>query len=136
MKILLAITALFLTIGAAKGSLGETPDECALRYGSASGNLSPDQIIYQRSGITIIVRFRDGRSIQEDFAPQAATRLSEAEIKQLLEENGRGSIWETNGETAAATDYFRKDGKASARAAKEGAELSMQHAQLIIKSAS
>lgn len=129
------VTVLFplLCLSTAFARIGETLDECEARYGSKTGSVAADQITFQRGGITIIVRVRDGRSIQEDFAPEAGGRLSESQIEQLLNENAEGSTWERNGETPVETDYFRKDGKASARAAKEGAELTMKHAQLILK---
>ncbi|HUE40696.1 MAG TPA: hypothetical protein VMO75_02100 [Chthoniobacterales bacterium] len=132
------LTALVTVTTSVQARLGETLDECKMRYGQ-SAQLAPDQFKFNRSQIIIIVRIRNGRSIQEDFAPEGGSALSEGDVAQLLQENSEGSSFEVSGETATYTTYIRKDGKASAQRAKPNAsgsgnvKLSIQGAELIIK---
>jgi hypothetical protein len=140
MKILFLFGSLifFATCGFAR--IGETLDECKSRYGSA-GQIAADQFAFQSGQLSIVVHIRNGRSVQEDFAPQSGNVLSEADFTQLLQENSEGSSWELTGETATYASYLRKDGKATAQKAKPNTstidsgnvKLSMQGAELIIK---
>jgi len=134
----IAIALLFASTCFAR--LGETLDECKMRYGQ-SDQLAPDQFKFSRGQIIIIVRIRNGRSIQEDFAPESGGVLSESDFSQLLQENAEGSTWEISGETATYTSLSRKDGRASAQKARPNAstsnggnvKLSIQGAELIVK---
>jgi hypothetical protein len=118
--------------------IGETLDECKSRYGSA-GQIAADQFTFQSGQLSIVVHIRNGRPVQEDFAPQSGNVLSEVDFTQLLQENSEGSSWELTGETATYASYLRKDGKATAQKAKPNTtgsgnvKLSMQGAELIIK---
>jgi len=49
--------------------IGETLDECKSRYGSSSGQIASDQFSFRRGHINIVVHLRNGRSVQEDYAP-------------------------------------------------------------------
>ena len=132
--------AFFLGIYSSFGRIGQTLDECALDYGSTTGNLAKDQITFRHSGVIITVHVENGKSVREDFAPENGTMLSDDQIAALLQENAGGSSWEKSGETATVVSYSRKDGHASARAGKlneQGAgriKLAMPSAELIIKS--
>jgi hypothetical protein len=115
------------------GRLGDTSDECAAHYGSRTGNSGSDQATFNRDHLVITVRLRGDRSIQEDFAPESGDSISETQVAQILGENSEGSTWEIMGETPVATSYFRKDGRAQATVAKEGAQLTVGHARVIVK---
>jgi hypothetical protein len=133
---------IFLALVAQSGfaSIGETLDQCASRYGRASGDLSRDQITFVRDHVTIVVHARDGRSIQEDFAPEGGATLSDSQIAEFLQENSEGSTWEKTGETASVITYNRKDGRATAQCAKPNdlapntrIKLAMNGAELVVK---
>jgi len=120
--------------------IGETLDECKSRYGS-SGQIASDQFTFRNGHINIVVHIRNGRSIQEDYAAESASALTDSDFAELLQENSEGSAWEISGETPTYTTYSRKDGRATAQKAKPNAsttnggnvKLSVQGAELIIK---
>lgn len=60
----------------ASARIGDTLDDCKSRYGSPSGNLAADQITFKRGSISIVIHLRNGRLIQEDFAPESGSSLS------------------------------------------------------------
>jgi hypothetical protein len=136
-----ALVALLAAISA-EARIGETLDECKARYEGPTGQLAPDQFTFRRGHITIIVHVRDGRSIQEDFAPESGAVMSEAEMAGFLQENSEGSTWEFLSETLTYVTYLRKDGRATAQKGKPntrngGADgnvkLNIAGAELIIK---
>jgi hypothetical protein len=132
--------ALIFLPGLLFARLGETLDQCKTRY-SAVGQLGADQFKFRQGHINIIVHVRNGRSIQEDFAPEGGGSLSESDFAELLQENSEGSSWEASGETATVISYSRKDGRATAQKAKPNAsttnggnvKLTVTGAELIIK---
>ncbi len=140
MKSFFVVAALVTATTSGFARLGETLDECKSRYGSA-GQIASDQFTFQSGHFSIVVHIRNGRSIQEDFAPQSGNVLSESDFAQLLQENSEGSTWEISGETATYTSLIRKDGRATAQKAKPNTntvdsgniKLSMQGAELVIK---
>jgi hypothetical protein len=105
-------------VSVAQARIGETLDECKARYEGPTGQLAADQFTFRRGHITISVHMRDGRSIQEDFAPESGRALSETEMADLLQENSEGSTWEILSETPTYISYFRKDKRATAQKAK------------------
>jgi hypothetical protein len=137
-KFSFVVCAITIATTCALARIGETLDECKMRYGQA-GQLAPDQFKFNRGQIMIIVRIRNGRSTQEDFAPESGSSLSDSDVSQLLQENSEGSSWEVSGETPTYTSYSRKDGKATAQRARPNStgsgnvKLSIQGAELIIK---
>src|ERR1700730_12574224 len=116
MKLRLIIALLFFPIiGFAR--LGETLDECKSRYSGSVEGLGFDQFKLRRGSITVIVHIHNGRSIQEDFAPERGATLSESDFSELLQENSDGSSWDILSETPSVISYLRKDGKATAQKA-------------------
>jgi hypothetical protein len=135
---ILAYIVLFTTTAFAR--LGETLEECKSRY-SSTGQIAADQFTFRTGHVNVVVHVRNGRSIQEDFAPDGGSVLSESDFTQLLQENSEGSTWEISGETPTYTSLSRKDGRATAQKAKPNAsssnggnvKLSMQGAELVVK---
>ena len=80
--------------------------------------MTPDQFAFSQRHLTIIVHMHDGRSIQEDFVPEAGGVLSEGDIAGFLQESSEGSTWEIMTETPTYITYLRKDGRATAQKAK------------------
>lgn len=130
---------LIFTMVSAFARLGETPDQCAMRYGSSTGRSASDQLSYSRGHLLITVYFSKDRSIREDFAPESGGSLTEAQVVELLQENAEGSSWEVMGQSATATSYMRKDGRATAQRAKPNSQgngnvkLTFSGAELVIK---
>jgi hypothetical protein len=120
--------------------IGDTLDECAVRYGGSTDNSAKDQVVFRRDHVTITVHLENDRSVREDFAPEGGGMLSDSEIAALLQENSAGSTWEKAGETSTQISYFRKDGHGSAQSAKLNEagsgriKLTFNGAELIVKS--
>lgn len=137
----LAVLFVVSAVSVAQARIGETLDECKARYDGPTGQLSHDEFTFKQGHITIIVHVRDGRSIQEDFAPERGGVLSETEIAEFLQANSEGSTWEITGETPTYSSYYRKDGRATAQKAKPNTssdpggnvKLTVTGAELIIK---
>lgn len=141
MKKVLAALLFVLAISAVQARLSETLDECKASYGAVKGQIAPDQFAFALGHVTIIVHFRDGRSIQEDFLPESGAALSEAEITEFLQESSEGSTWKISMETPSIIFYSRKDGRATAQQGKpitsntngSNVKLTLAGAELIIK---
>ncbi len=139
-KLVLILAGIALCATASLARLGETLEECKIRYGSPD-QLAADQFKFRQGHITIVVHIRNGRSVQEDFAPESGSVFSENDFTQLLQENAESSTWEIVGETQTYTSLSRKDGRATAQKARPNAtnsnagnvKLSMQGAELVVK---
>jgi hypothetical protein len=90
----------FSLITAVFARIGETPEQCAQRYGPPELEAQDGSIkYYQKNGINITVHFRDSVAISLDFShdPQnlfdIATKLSEPQIEGLLKANATGGDW-------------------------------------------
>jgi hypothetical protein len=137
----LAVLFVVSAVSVAQARTGETLDECKARYEGPAGQVAPDQFIFKQSHVTIIVHLRDGRSIQEDFAPESGGVLSETEMAEFLQANSEGSTWEITSETPTYISYYRKDGRATAQKAKPNTsnvnggnvKLTVTGAELIIR---
>jgi hypothetical protein len=137
----LAVLFVVSAVSVAQARIGETLDECKARYGGPTGQIALDQFTFNQGHITIIVHVRDGRSIQEDFAPEPGGVLSETQMAEFLQENSEGSTWEILSETPTYISYYRKDGRATAQKAKPNTsneaggnvKLTIKGAELIIK---
>ena len=139
MKVIALLILLALS-GSAEARIGETLDQCSYRYGSSIGHYSHDQVRFNRGHIYITVHVGDHHSIREDFAPEAGSTLSDAQIHAILEDNAKGFHWDVVGETASKVNLIRTDGHARAEVAKpnyqnnEGRiKLTMHGAELIIR---
>lgn len=105
---------LLLTIAAAFARLGETPDQCSLRYGSSVGQNGPF-FIYSKDHVKIAVLFRDGLSAKEIFAPESGASFSKEQIAELLNANSGGATWSlVSAVSAVYKEYDRSDGRALA----------------------
>jgi hypothetical protein len=121
--------------------IGETLDECKARYTGLESSIGFDEFKFKRGSITVIVHIRNGRSVQEDFAPERGSSLSESDFAELLQENSEGSTWKLLSETPSHMSYTRADGRATAQRARPNisttnggnVKLSVQGAELTIK---
>lgn len=96
MKILAALILLTLP---ASARLGETKDQCIARYGKPDAISDADATVFKKNEFFIIIRFFEGSADSiniRKFDSPASTRfgkLSDIEIKTLLEANGGGKKW-------------------------------------------
>ena len=141
MKKFLPLVLTLVLADVSQARIGETLDECKSRYGSLSGQLGPDEFTFNRDSVTIIVHLINGRSVREDFVPEAGKVLSAAQVDALMRENAEGSTWEILGETASVINYSRADKRATAQRGKANTsntnagnvKLTINNAELIIK---
>ena len=114
----IALLTLLALCGSAEAQVGETLDQCSYRYGSSIGHYSYDQVRFNHGHIYITVHVRNHHSIREDFAPEAGSTLSDAQIHAILQDNAKGYHWDVIGETATKVNLIRTDGHARAEVAK------------------
>lgn len=120
MKLLPLVFAGILIIATpASARLGETPDQCSSRYGFSTGQVGPFTM-YHKSQVLIAVVFAEGVSVKEVFAPEPNTKLSDAQISELLAANAGASRWTVSAGEYALRWYSRADGVASATLARNG----------------
>lgn len=97
---------------AAAARIGETPAECAVRYGAAHATLpaviaesDPEAVRYERKGLGVIVHFRKGIAWHVSYAQ---AYISDPDRRQLLKENAETGEWEPpNGETIGTVHLWR-----------------------------
>lgn len=111
MKVLFAV--LFLSSASLFARLGETPDQCQMRYGSSNGQRGA-YVLYYKDHFDIAVMFRDGKSTKEVFSPNTGATLSDEMIEELLRANSEGSAWTTVVSNSTYRAYRRNDDAAFA----------------------
>lgn len=115
MKLLpLVITGIVIIATPAFARIGETQDQCSMRYGSAKGSNGQFTIYYQNR-LNIAVQYSNGVSIKEIFSPDAGATLQEDQIAELLGANSGGSTWTVRPGIVSLRIYGRADGGATAR---------------------
>src|SRR5262249_52785784 len=130
---LLCTVVLVLTLSLTSfGGLGETLDQCKLRYNSPTGS-NANEVFFSSNHMVIAVQFLSDRAIQMDFSPELGDTFSETQVAEILRENAEGSTWEINGDTPAMITYLRKDGRATAQCAKKGITLNTKGALVTLK---
>jgi hypothetical protein len=87
----LVIFILLATVTLSFARLGETLDQCKARYGFPTGQNGENEFIFSRDHMVIVVHFRAGRSVREDYGPEAGGVLSEAQVSTIFDENAEGS---------------------------------------------
>ena len=113
----IALTCLSATTGQAR--IGETPKECAARYGRGQGTVQDTATqgvaMYKRAGLVILVTFSKGHAVLVTYLKKGGV-FDDTEREQLLVENRRGSAWESLGDEKGGTVFRTKDKKISAYA--------------------
>jgi hypothetical protein len=105
-----AIFGILLSALAAFARLGETPDQCQMRYGNSNGQ-KEEFTLYQKDHFDIAVLFRDGKSVQEIFLSNDG--FSKDQVAELLTANSEGSSWLIKSNNLVRK-YERLDGSAFA----------------------
>lgn len=96
MKKILPVLFLLLSIFHAHARIGETLDQCQLRYGvmvRCESKYRPDypQYVFQKDGVEIRVRLYNGLSAQEIFSNVDESKLSSEQERIIREANNAGS---------------------------------------------
>lgn len=109
--VILALTLLFSCPGRAVARLGETPEECATRYGSPTmfrpSMDHKDMLIgqYNKDGISVRIYFENGRAGAIRFSDIS----TDEQVQKLLHANAQGYTWkERPGENYRR--WLRSDG--------------------------
>jgi hypothetical protein len=97
--IIAALSAIIITTSHLCARIGETPQECAARYGQPIKTLQEDMLLYQKAGLGVIVTFYKGkadaiayRKIAEN-ALGKGEQISDNEIEFLLKSNSGDTPW-------------------------------------------
>ncbi|MES2440897.1 MAG: hypothetical protein V4584_17660 [Verrucomicrobiota bacterium] len=114
----------FLLMIPAFGRLGETLEQCRVRYGKETKVLQEKPVVrlFRKDGFDLSITFAKevARQILVTRTPDAAGSrgkdLAEAEAKAFLEANGNGSPWVSE---FGGMMYSTKDGQRSATKDKE-----------------
>lgn len=94
----LLIAAFCLSPGAGEARLGETPEQCATRYGEPSGEKGR-KVVYRKNGFAIAAWFHAGKCdcivFRKEIDPglDLGEEISEPEIEALLEANRGDGKW-------------------------------------------
>ena len=107
-----AIFGILLSALTTFARLGETPDQCQMRYGSSNGQKG-EFTLYHKDHFDIAVLFRDGKSVQEIFLSNVNPAFSEDQVAELLTANSEGSSWLIKSNNLVRK-YERLDGAAFA----------------------
>ena len=98
-SIIAALSAMVITTSHLFARIGETPQECAARYGQPIKTLQEDMLLYQKGGLGVIVTFYKGkadaiayRKIAEN-ALGKGDKISDNEIEFLLKSNSGDTPW-------------------------------------------
>jgi hypothetical protein len=98
-SIIAALSAIFITTSHLYARIGETPQECAARYGQPIKTLQEDMLLYEKAGLGVIVTFYKGkadaiayRKIAEN-ALGKGEKISDNEIEFLLKSNSGDTPW-------------------------------------------
>lgn len=93
------VLALLLLTSAVHARLGETPQECQVRYGvPIRVDAAQKALFFSKAGLQIMAQFRDGRCVSLTFAKPEGDlgvreKLSEAERETLMEANVGARKW-------------------------------------------
>ena len=100
--LLAAIAAVALTTSSTLfARIGETEQECAARYGQPVNNFPNDRLLYQKSGLGILITFFNGKADAITYRKIATNALgkgeplSEHEVEILLNSNSGGAPWKS-----------------------------------------
>jgi len=117
------LLATLTLLSSAEARLGDTMDECTLRYGDSRGHRghSPIELVfYEKDGVSIVVELANGlkvKTISYWHKPTKAqkqsglcVKLSDDEVREFLAENAAGSSWVKRGVGV----WEREDGQAEA----------------------
>lgn len=109
---LLTLTALCAT--PAQARLGESPEQCAARYGEPN-RTEEDIFIYVKNGFEVGIIYMSDMAQAMFIRRQDGEELSDHIIKTLLESNSQGNTWtEKTILESFHTHWVRSDGFAAA----------------------
>lgn len=111
--VLAHVLASLLLVATASARLGETPDQCAMRYGNSTG-ASGQFTIYSKDHILIAVLFEAGRSVREVFSSEPGAFLNEKQVVDLLNANSESAPWKITRDSPGFRKYERADSGAIA----------------------
>lgn len=121
MKIPAVLLSVCCLVSTASARIGETPAECAARYGEpVSFDADTQTQYFEKAGLLIAATFHEGKCEAIDFqkaeedALGKPVPLSDNEIERLLEANADGSVWDDPFPTPEGPKWSTKDGRLAA----------------------
>jgi len=115
-----SLLLLFLLVPLASARIGESPEECAKRYGLKQDEPVQDgEITYRKAGYVIHIKFHDGKAVAIEFVKPknspGGARVSEKECDALLAASGGKVKWEKKPERSEGSEVWTsEDGKLTA----------------------
>jgi hypothetical protein len=110
MKPLLCLILSLAFFSFAHARLGETLQECEMRYGALlekTGDPKNPQFIFKKDGTTIGINFLNGKAAQISYM---SPKFSDLEIQKLLEVNSQGSKWQPDSKrTQSPSTVYSKE---------------------------
>jgi hypothetical protein len=97
--------------------IGETEQECAARYGEPVTKFPDNILLYQKSGLTIIITFFNGKADSIVYAKNATNALgkreqiSETEVEILLNNNSGSVPWKKRGVISMDGEWETENGE-------------------------
>lgn len=129
--LLVVATTCLLSSATAFARLGETPDQCQMRYGTSNGS-SGAYTRYYKDHFDIAVLFRDGKSFEEIFSPNGGSGLTEAAVAELLAANSDGAGWSITANGSTYKTYLREDGDAHATLSEGSLKIAARFASKLV----
>ena len=111
--LLAAIAAVALTTSATLfARIGETEQECAVRYGEPIKKLPNDSLLYQKADLNILITFFNGKADAIAYRKIAkGEQLSENEVEILLNDNSGGVRWQEGEGTSVDREWVTENGE-------------------------
>lgn len=116
--LLAAIAAVaFTTSSTLFARTGETEQECAARYGESIKKLPNNSLLYQKSGLGIIITFFNGKADAIAYTKIAKNvlgkgeQISENEVEILLNSNSGGVPWKKGAVISMNREWETEDGE-------------------------
>jgi hypothetical protein len=113
------LSLFFLLIAFATTSrarLGETPAQCAQRYGTPGAQSTADTLYFNKAGFLIAVHFFQGKADYLFFVKQKCNALkipdeiSENELELFMQANGSGKKWIKSEALSINSEWHTDDG--------------------------
>ncbi|MBN2162304.1 MAG: hypothetical protein JXR25_05220 [Pontiellaceae bacterium] len=112
-KMLILLSGIILCTAAAEARLGESIEECLIRYGEPKRSELNDELtgisIYKKNDLTITVHFLNGKANLVRYSPGQVSEVDLDLAKYLLQKNGRTKEWDQLTKTEIVLNEVRDE---------------------------
>ena len=116
MKPLIFLAFFTVLIGSVHARIGETPQQCVMRYGEPiKGQVGDEIMAFQKAGFYLMVEFFAGKCESISYRKVDPGPLDEGaditavEFETLRESNGNGAAWSQTNEGGAGKNVWRTE---------------------------